>query len=369
MTGLETITDVISSAEKDIFDFIPDLLNQDEIVSLPNYALEYIEFVANNPNTMPGLPTGFPRWDSCLGGGLRRGTVNMIAARPKVGKSYICLSIANYLIKNNVPVLYLDTELNKDLQATRWVALISKTNYSDIETGKFAKQQDIRDKVFKAVEEYKKYPFDHTNVSGKSPDEIISIMRRWISQRVGRDNNGRTKDCLIILDYLKTMNLKDIGNHQEYQYLGDVMTKLHNFAVKYDIPILSALQLNRDGISREDTGAVAGSDRIIWLCSSLTFLKRKTEEDYVSGDGKEYGDRKLIVIETRFGKGMDANNEYINVISNLERSELIEGKFNYEVLAEKNSLGLDDTDEDFIGGLDDNDGKEENNKSKKEIIF
>src|SRR5690606_6854217 len=80
LTGLETITDVISSAEKDIFDFIPDLLNQDEIVSLPNYALEYIEFVANNPNTMPGLPTGFPRWDSCLGGGLRRGTVNMIAA-------------------------------------------------------------------------------------------------------------------------------------------------------------------------------------------------------------------------------------------------------------------------------------------------
>ena len=134
------------------------------------------------------------------------------------------------------------------------------------------------------------------------------------------------------------MNLDELGSHQEYQHLGDIVTKLHNFSVKYDVPILSAVQLNRDGINREDAGVVSASDRILWLCTNLTFLKRKTDEDVAAGDSLSNGDRKIIVVETRFGAGMDASSEYINLVSNLDCCKFSEGKFNYEVFDELNSL-------------------------------
>ncbi len=350
-TGRESITEIISAAEKDIFDFIPDILNQEDLVSLPEYAKSYIEYLIENPIKIPGLPSGFPRWDKCLGGGLRRGTVNVIGGRPKRGKSSICLNIANNLIKQDIPVLYLDTELNKDIQTIRWTSLISNITQDLIETGQLGKDKD---RVLQALDDYNKKPFQHINIAGQSPGQIISIMRRWLSQYVGRDENGKTKDCLVILDYLKTMDLEDMKGYQEYQYLGDTMTKLHNFAVQYDLPVIAAVQLNRDGIDKEDAGAVSGSDRIVWLCSSLTFIKYKTQEDYSGGDDKTNGDRKMIVVETRFGSGMDVSTEYINIKSNLACCQLTEGKYNYEILHEKNDLNLDEdanNEEDYIGDI------------------
>jgi hypothetical protein len=151
-----------------------------------------------------------------------------------------------------------------------------------------------------------------------------------------------------MLDYLKTMDMSDVGDIQEYQYLGDFITKLHNFAVKYDVPILTTVQLNRDGINKEDSSVVSGSDRILWLCSSLAYLKKKTDEDVAAGDSKTNGDRKLIVIETRYGQGMDTTSEYINIISNLERSEMVEGKFNFEILDSSGTMEENDDNEDEI---------------------
>jgi hypothetical protein len=190
-------------------------------------------------------------------------------------------------------------------------------------------------------------PFYHISIAGKKPEEIMSIARRWISSVVGRDEGGNTKDCLIMLDYLKTMDLADVGDFQEYQYLGDFITKLHNFAVKNDVPVLATVQLNRDGISKEDSSVVSGSDRILWLCSSLAYLKKKTDEDVAAGDSKTNGDRKLIVIDTRYGGGMDASSEYINIVSNLERSEMIEGKFNFEILESNNNIDQNDDEDDI----------------------
>jgi hypothetical protein len=85
----------------------------------------------------------------------------------------------------------------------------------------------------------------------------------------------------------------------------------------------------------------------LWLCSSLAYLKKKTDEDVAAGDSKTNGDRKLIVIDTRYGGGMDASSEYINIVSNLERSEMIEGKFNFEILESNNNIDQNDDEDDI----------------------
>ena len=81
----------------------------------------------------------------------------------------------------------------------------------------------------------------------------------------------------IWYEYLKLMSSSGITNNiQEYQALGFQITNLHNLAVKYDFPCLSFVQLNRDGITKESTDAVSGSDRLIWLCTSFSIFKLKS---------------------------------------------------------------------------------------------
>lgn len=343
--GDEDVVDLISSVEESIFNFIPEIKRENDFTNISEFAVEHLDYVAKNPITMVGIPTGFPRYDECIGGGFRRGTVNVVGARPKVGKSTFCLNIAKNVSYANIPVLYLDTEMKKETQSIKWASLCSGVPQKDIETGSFGANERYSIMLQEAVKEFSKKPFYHISVAGMKPQEIFSVCRRWLSSVVGKNQDGSSKDCLIVLDYLKTMDLAELGDFQEYQYLGDFITKLHNFAVKNDVPVLATVQLNRDGINKEDTSVVSGSDRILWLCSSLAYLKKKTDEDIAAGDSKANGDRKMVVIETRYGKGMDSSSEYINIVSNMEQSKFTEGKFNFEVLDQNGGNEAEDEDE------------------------
>ena len=164
-------------------------------------------------------------------------------------------------------------------------------------------------------------------------------MRKWIHQEVGFDENGRTNDCIIIYDYLKLMNSDSISNSmQEFQVLGFQITQLHNFCVKHDVPCLSFVQLNRDGITKESTDVVSGSDRLIWLCTSFTIFKMKSDEE-MADDGEEHGNRKLVPIVARHGAGLD-DGDYINMNMFGKFGKLVEGKTRNE--AHKSSKIKDD---------------------------
>ena len=94
------------------------------------------------------------------------------------------------------------------------------------------------------------------------------------------------------------------NNLAEFQVLGFQITALHNFCVENDCPCLSFVQLNRDGITKESTDVVSGSDRLVWLCTSFSIFKDKTEEERLT-DGIQSGNKKLIPVVSRHGPGID----------------------------------------------------------------
>ena len=264
-------------------------------------------------------------WDEAIGGGLRPATVNVVGARAKVGKSFFCMNVAYNIAENNIPVLYLDTELTSDMQLHRLTSLVTKVQLNHIETGQFIKNHHESDAVWGCKEQIKELTIDHFSVAGMSPQAIMSIARRWLSKTVGFTDSGAAKPCLIIYDYIKLMNDGSFKNNlQEYQLLGFLITALHNFAVKFKLPILATVQLNRDGVEKEGSEVVSGSDRIIWLCSNFTILKPKSQSE-LTEDPQSNGTKKLIVTATRNGCGME-NGEYINVVDELSVGRLSEGK-------------------------------------------
>jgi len=122
---------------------------------------------------------------------------------------------------------------------------------------------------------------------------------------------------------------------KEYQLLGFMMTSLHNFAIKYKVPILGFIQLNRDGITKESTDTASGSDRIIWLCSNFSIFKRKSDEE-IAEDGTKSGNRKLIPLISRHGGGLD-DNDYINCYMKGWCAKITEGKTKLELSSSKNT--------------------------------
>jgi hypothetical protein len=212
----------------------------------------------------------------------------------------------------DIPVLMLDTEMSKEDHYNRILANMSGVEINKISTGRFSENEIEKEKVFAAAEKLKDIPYHYISIAGESFENILSQMRKWIYQHVGFDENGQTKDCLVVYDYLKLMGSEGISaSMQEYQVLGFQITKLHNFVVKYDVPCLAFVQLNRDGITKESTDVVSGSDRLIWLCTSFSIFKLKSDEE-VATDGIDNGNRKLVPVVARHGEGLD-DGDYVSM--------------------------------------------------------
>lgn len=343
ITGEESINDLLAKVEGPILDIIFKTYrtDQNKPVILGEDIEEYIQHLIENPTDMLGISTGFAEFDRCIGGGCRRGGVTLIGARPKTGKSLFADATALHVAgKLGIPVLMLDTEMGKNDHYNRILANLADVPLETLTTGKFAESQIQTKKVKDAGEKIKEIPYHYLSIAGESFESILSSMRKWIYQHVGFDENGKTKDCLIIYDYLKLMSSDSIEDMQEYQALGFLITQLHNFCVKFDVPCLSFVQLNRDGVTKESSDVASGSDRLVWLCTSFSIFKVKSAEEQaedIENGCKQAFNRKIVPIVARHG-GCLEDGDYINVRMNGACARLTEGPTRNEL----NSKKIDD---------------------------
>ncbi len=328
ISGDETIEHIFGLAEKPIFDLSSLLANASsggpEAIGVGVRA--YVQHLIDNPREYIGISTGFKRFDRAIGGGLRPRTVNLIGARIKVGKTYLCDAIAMNVADQDIPVLILDTEMAKEDHWNRMLACLSGVKIDRIENGKFASNPIEREAVERAVERLEKMPYTYLSIAGQPFEETIATMRRWVVKQVGIGEDGLAKPCVVFLDYLKLTSSESITKAMaEFQVLGFMMTALHNFMVKYGVACVAFVQLNRDGITREDSDVASGSDRIVWLCSNFTLFKAQSDEEMAEqlGSAVQYN-RKLVPLLARHGPGM-ASGDFINVEARLDIGRITEG--------------------------------------------
>jgi RAD51-like protein 1 len=81
----------------------------------------------NNNNTigekMRYLPTGWPRLDHSVGGGIRMGTVTELVGRAGVGKTQLAMQLCLEAAKYNQATMYMDTEHKVSLERLREMSL------------------------------------------------------------------------------------------------------------------------------------------------------------------------------------------------------------------------------------------------------
>lgn len=259
----------------------------------------------------------------------------------------------------HIPVFNLDTEMSWEEHLHRIIGNMSGVQVVDIETGKVGFKDIPKQKALDACDRLATMPYHYECIIGKAFEEVMSSMRRWVTRTVGLDANGKAKPCVIIYDYLKMLSgdflSKDI---QEYQALGFITTALKNFMGRYGVPCLCFAQLNREGIDREDTGVISGSDRIIHYATSFSIYKWKSDEERaeMSSENCKYT-HKLVPIIARHGEGLQGG-DYINIQSEYSIARVTEGPTRNELLrgsdANRNPQGtVMEDDEDDEEGDDD----------------
>lgn len=324
ITGEESISEIFGMVENKLSHLSGFLTNSsEEPLNISKEIQNHVDKLITAPSDQMGLPSGFPIFDKCIGGGLRRHAITVIGARPKVGKSTFCKNVGYNVAKLGLPVLYFDTEMQTEDQINRMLSSVSSVRLDEIETGAFSFNHVNKQKVSDAVEDIKNINFSHKNISGLSVDAQLAIARKWIIKNVGLNKDGTAKDCLFVYDYIKMMDSAELSKGmQEYQALGFLMTTLQNFAVKYDIPILTAVQLNRDGISTEDTSVIGGSDRIAMYGSSISLLKMKSDEE-MEAENYQWGNQKLVPLISRYGEQLEFGN-FINIVFDKKLNKMTE---------------------------------------------
>jgi replicative DNA helicase len=286
---------LISDAEASIIQVALDSKKADDALDIRLGMQERLEELATAPTDVVGLSSGFPLMDKLING-LRPNTLTIFAARPKTGKSTLLMNMAAHMSYSlRMPVLYIDTEMNRNEVQTRIISHLSQVPEKKIVTGQFAtngRDQELIHKACKILENGKEYL--HRFMPGFREELIGSIVRKY---------KARSNIAAFFFDYIKLPDGNSLGgNVAEHQQLGFLTTMLKDLAGTLNIPVITAAQVNREGAdkSRLTEGMIGGSDRLLHYCTSLLALSRKTKEEMDKEGGFENcGTHTLQVLASR----------------------------------------------------------------------
>jgi len=275
--------DLLSSVEAEIMDLSMSGFNIDEPINLAEGLDEFLDKLKDNKIDLSGLSTGYPVLDKQIDG-MIAGTLLVVAARKKMGKSALLTNIATHVAYNlNTPVLYVDTELSFAEWRTRALANLSGVKERSIKHGGY--DDFTYNKLKKCSKIVGNGKLFHEFMPGYSVDKLVALYKKYrYKEKIG----------LIVFDYLKEPDSTSIDRQRkEYQVLGDVTTKLKDLAGQLDIPAITAVQLNR-------SNDVADSDRIARYADVVCHWAQRDDEERDEG-GDVSGTHKLIIRDTRRG--------------------------------------------------------------------
>lgn len=339
---LEPLSKIISSVEVPMNDYLMKLASGDEEGKLLTDGGDiYLANLFDNPNTVIGFQTGFPKYDDYIGCGLEPETLHIIVARAKVGKSSFLLNTSINLSKQNVSSIILDYEMSQKKWMNRFLSNLTQINIRKFKTASFSEEE--KDKINDAYKIIKDYPIYYLNINGKSVDEALFCAKRMLNKKIGKGEDGKYK-CTLIYDYLRLNDGEDISkNIQEYQALMFQGLKIKDFLIQNKLPGMTCVQANRGGIDTEDTSVASGSDRVLWICDSMCLFKRKSEEEIAEDKSHNRNfNRKMVFLETRDGAEVDAGT-YINYNFDGGIAKITEGPLNTELRTNK-KIQVDDAD-------------------------
>lgn len=185
------------------------------------------------------LPTGFADLDEALDGGVRPEYV-IVAARPSMGKTALCLNLAEqFAVKQKKPVAFFSLEMDRDGLGMRLVSAAADVPLSDIRRGKL--DPDAFDRIRRTVQQIDDAPL---YVDDRSTASILQL--RASARRMHR----RHGLAAIFIDYVQLMHAPKQDNRQ--MEVSTISRGIKTLQGELGVPIIVMSQLNRKLEERTD---------------------------------------------------------------------------------------------------------------------
>jgi replicative DNA helicase len=299
-SGYDRIDDAeefLDKAETDIFRVSEErsTTSYHQMRDMVSLVLKEIEGLTEDRKLTRGVPSGFNDLDGTTLG-FQPSDLIIIAARPGMGKTSLCLNIAhNAAVRGKKGVAVFSLEMSKEQLAMRLLCSHARVDLFRLRSG------ILRSDEYSAIAKTAGILADAPIYIDDSPG-ISSLELRAKARRLKYE----LKDGLsmIIVDYLQLMRGRGSANTRE-QEISEISRSLKFLAKELKIPVIAISQLNRALEARDDkrprladlreSGAIEqDADLILFIYRDELYKRGEISED-------ERGKAEVIIGKNRNG--------------------------------------------------------------------
>ena len=218
------------------------------------------------------VPTGWKFLDDRTEGGLFPKTLTIFAGQVNVGKSIVLGNIATNMVLEGKNVLLVSLEMSEFMYAKRISAQMTQIPHGDLKTF----TTELREQV-KHIEK---------NLSSKLvikeyPPKTVTV--RQIDSYITKLKHKGFHPDIIVIDYINLIQPVSKGLNS-YESIKEIAEQLRAMAFKYNLPVVSATQLNRGNFNTSSPGMEGIADSIgLAATADLICSLWREEEDIELG--------------------------------------------------------------------------------------
>jgi len=230
------------------------------------------------------IPTGWEFFDKKTEGGLFPKTLTVFAGQVNVGKSIVLGNIATNMLMSDKNVLLISLEMSEFMYAKRISAQLTQIPHNDLKTftGELKEQLLHIKRTIASKLIVKEYP--PKTITVRQIDSFITKLK----------HKGFTPD-IVVIDYINL--LQPIAkNLNSYETVKEISEQLRALAFKYNIPFVSATQLNRASFNTASPG-MEGISESIGLAATCDIICSLWQEE----EDRELGIINMGIQKNRFG--------------------------------------------------------------------
>jgi replicative DNA helicase len=291
MAAMDDLTDALAKAEQAIFAISQQGMQPVEMLGaiVQRYWDELYASWDNHGTS--GINTGFADLDETLGG-MQRGDLIIVAARPSVGKTSLGLQCAMHVARQGGTSLVFSLEMVKDRGIVhRMIQSTAGVDGQAMRTGWLTK--DERSKAERAVLDLMQLPVGIDDTPSINTLEMRAKARRFKAEK------GRLD--LVMIDYLGLVGDSAERGWSKNDAVGETTKRIKAMARELNVPVMLLCQLSRANEKRDDKtpqlSDLRDSGEIEQAADVVLFIHRP--EMYRKDD--QPGIAKVIVAKQRNG--------------------------------------------------------------------
>ncbi len=288
----EDVATVLDQAEKSIFDIAERRVRQGFVGlrEIVKESFRTIDQLSQSKDLITGIPTGFVDLDHKTSG-LQKGDLIIVAARPAMGKTSLCLNIAQHAaIRAGETVGVFSLEMSKEQLVLRMLCSDARVDAHRLRTGRLGEKDWAR--LAKAYAELSTAPIYIDDSATLTPLEMRAKCRRLKAE------HGL---ALVIVDYLQLVSSSGrVENRQ--QEISAISRSMKGLAKELSVPVIALSQLSRAPEARTEKrpqlSDLRESGAIEQDADVVMFIYR--EEEYKKSDENQ-GVAEIIIGKQRNG--------------------------------------------------------------------